>query len=136
MADSALQAIAHAEAVGAWDAELRRFFTALHRLLVAHPAMARVMSERPLEGRTATRQGDQILQLLIAAWLDEHPAVAALVAIVSYPPGASLHSLARETAREARKRGSTSCPPTPHRSPTGFGPHSPRRLASGSSLTD
>jgi AcrR family transcriptional regulator len=75
MADSALQAITPAEAVGAWDEALRRFFTALHRLLVAHPAMARVMSERRLEGPTATRQGDQILQLLIAAWFDERPAV-------------------------------------------------------------
>jgi AcrR family transcriptional regulator len=105
MADASLQAIPPIDPRAPWDEEVHRFFTAFHRLFVEHPAVAFVMTERPLEGPTATRLGDQLLGLLKSAGFDDDDAVATVVALVNYTIGASLYRLSRGRPQRSRLAG-------------------------------
>jgi AcrR family transcriptional regulator len=102
MADYSLRALPEIDVAAAWDTELERHFIAFHRLFVAHPAVAEVTSRRPLEGPTATRVGEQILQLLTAAGFGDAEAVAVFVALFNYTVGASLYRLSRHRPLEHR----------------------------------
>ncbi|HSV39711.1 MAG TPA: TetR/AcrR family transcriptional regulator C-terminal domain-containing protein, partial [Nocardioidaceae bacterium] len=83
------------DANGAWDEELLRFFVAFHRLYLEHPALAQVMSQRPLEGPTAMARGELLLALLERAGVSDEDAVGALVSLVGYTIGMSLYRLSR-----------------------------------------
>lgn len=108
MADESLRALPPLDPDGAWDAELERLFLGFHRLYVTHPALAWVMTERPLEGPIAIGIGEQVLLLLTGAGLDDEAAVAAFIAIMNYTVGASLYRISRARARPAGADGGRS----------------------------
>jgi AcrR family transcriptional regulator len=95
MADRSLQTLRPVDPEAAWDDELRRFFTGLYELCVAHPAVTQVMTQRPLEGPAAARLGDALLALLTASGFTDEDAVTAFVALFNYTIGASLYRLTR-----------------------------------------
>lgn len=116
MADASLTALPLLDPDAPWDAELERFFTAFYDLFVGHPALAAVMSERPLLGPTASQAGDRVLERLIDAGFSDRQAVAALVTLVNYTVGASLYTLSRSTpARAALQAVTADTAPTAHR---------------------
>lgn len=104
MADESLKALPAVDPGGSPAAELRRLFTAMHRLYLAHPALAQVMAQRPLEGPTAAVVGEGVLSLLIGAGVEDGVAVAALIGLTTYTTGASLYRISR-TARAGEEPG-------------------------------
>jgi AcrR family transcriptional regulator len=104
MADESLKALPPIHPNAPWDRELQRWFTSLHELYLAHPALAQAMTQRPLEGPTAITVGDQVLALLTAAGLNDNQAVAAFIALTNYTIGASLYRLSRRKTEPASRR--------------------------------
>lgn len=102
MADMALQALPDVDLETPWDAEVERFFMAYYRLLIAHPALAEVTTRRPLNGPTAARLGDRVLQLLVDAGYDGDEAVALFIALFNYMVGASAYRHTRHGRHQPR----------------------------------
>ena len=96
MADYALRSLPELDLTAPWDSGLEKWFGAYHRLFMAHPAVAEVITRRPLEGPTASRHGDRILECLLAAGFSDDDAVALFVDLVNYTVGASLFRLGRQ----------------------------------------
>lgn len=90
---------------------LVEFFTAFHRLHLAHPALAQVMTQRPLEGPTATQIGENLLNSLVNGGIDGERATSALISLVNYTLGTSLYRL----SRSGRHFGAFPQAPTAHR---------------------
>lgn len=93
--DQVLADLPEPDAAGDWAVQMRRFFTATHELLVAHPAVAQIMAGRPLDGPNATRLADRALACLLAAGFSEDLAVEAFVALGGYTLGGSLYQVGR-----------------------------------------
>lgn len=87
---------------GDWRAEMRQFFLAAHALLVAHPAVAQAMAQRPLGGTQVTSLADRALATLINAGFSDEVAVAAFLEFGSYTLGASLYEVGRSGWTEAQ----------------------------------
>lgn len=102
MADHALRTLPEIDVDGRWDEELERLFLAFHRLFVAHPAVAAVTVERPVEGPVAIRIGDRILELLGRSGFDDDHAVETFVTLFNYTVGASLYRLSRHRPHAQR----------------------------------
>lgn len=90
---------------------LVEFFTAFHGLHLAHPALAQVMTQRPLEGPTATQIGENLLNSLVNGGIDGERAASALISLVNYTLGTSLYRL----SRSGRHFGAFPQAPTAHR---------------------
>ena len=102
MADEALAQLPEVDAQGSWETELERHFLGIYRLMVRHPALAEVMTHRPLEGPGAVRVGERLLALLAGADLDDDAVVAAFVMLFNYTIGAGLYRLSRDRPQEHR----------------------------------
>lgn len=98
VADESMRPLLELSTRGTPGRRVERFFLAFHHLHLAHPALAQVMTQRPLEGEAATTIGDRLLALLLDAGLAEKDAAGALVAMTSYTLGTSLYRLSRTTA--------------------------------------
>ena len=95
LADEALRALPAVDPTADWEQEVVRLFTAFHHLHLLHPALAYVMTKRPLEGPTAIRLGDRVIGMMIDAGLTEREAVSAFVALNNYTVGTSLYRIVR-----------------------------------------
>ncbi|MCW3013488.1 MAG: Transcriptional regulator, TetR family [Solirubrobacterales bacterium] len=102
MADESLKTLPGVDRSADPAVELRRLFTAMHRLYLAHPALAQVMAQRPMEGPTAGLVGEEVLYVLTAAGLDDDAAISALITLTTYTSGASLYRLSRRRHVGAR----------------------------------
>jgi AcrR family transcriptional regulator len=100
MADESFRTLPAVNRKAAPAAELRRLFTAMHRLYLAHPALAQVMAQRPAQGPAAALVGEELLSVLLAAGLDDARAVSALISLTTYTTGASLYRLSRTALDE------------------------------------
>jgi AcrR family transcriptional regulator len=95
MADQSLQELPAIDPNGSWETELEHYFLGIHRLFIAHPALAEAMTHRPLEGPTAIRVGEQLFHLLTSAGFEDGDAVAAFLVLFNYTIGASVYRLSR-----------------------------------------
>jgi AcrR family transcriptional regulator len=79
--------------------DLRDFFIALHRMLVARPALAQAMAARPLEGPVATAAAERALAALRRSGFNDDQAANTFVSMFSYTLGASLYRISRTPLR-------------------------------------
>lgn len=70
-----------------WVAQLRAMFRSYHRVLLAHPGMARVYSQRVRIGPNGLRAIDRVLGVLRDAGFRPAPAVNAFYALYNYTIG-------------------------------------------------
>jgi AcrR family transcriptional regulator len=82
-----------------WDEAIVAFFFALHGVLLEHPAVAQVVTQRPTSGPHTRRHGDAALAVLRSGGLPDQLAVEAFTALSCYTLGAALYAAARATAR-------------------------------------
>ncbi|MCW3039810.1 MAG: transcriptional regulator, TetR family [Solirubrobacterales bacterium] len=104
MADESLRALPPLVASAPWDSALEDLFLGFHRLYLAHPALAQIMTQRPLEGPHAIAVGEQVLTVLSAAGIDDDTAASAFISIVNYTIGASLYRTSRSSSRLPERR--------------------------------
>jgi len=95
IAAHALSAVPEPDPAGDWTREMLRFFSATHDLLLQHPAVAHIMSQRPLAGERTTKLADLALETLIAAGFSDDLAVELFLALGSYALGGSLYQVGR-----------------------------------------
>ncbi len=95
IADESLRALIDLDVPDDLETGLVTFFTAFHRLHLAHPALAHVMSQRPIEGPTATLLGEELFGALIDAGIDDDRAANAMVSLVNFTLGTSLYRMSR-----------------------------------------
>lgn len=116
MVDESLRTLPDIDQDAPADRALRAFFLAFHRLLVARPALAHALSDRPLDGSVAARIGEQVLDVLGRAGLDDDAAVGLLVSLFALTLGAALYRASRAADPSRGIRGvSSGATPTAHR---------------------
>ncbi|MDX8152351.1 TetR/AcrR family transcriptional regulator [Patulibacter brassicae] len=116
MVDRTLRELPAIDPEAAWEPELLRFFTALHRLLTAHPSVAEATLRRPIEGPVATQLADRVLELLTRAGFPDDEAAGAFVTLFNYACGASIYHLSRRRSTGGRLDGIDAAQaPTAHR---------------------
>ncbi|MCK9248270.1 MAG: TetR/AcrR family transcriptional regulator C-terminal domain-containing protein [Solirubrobacteraceae bacterium] len=116
LVDRSLRELPAVDPTGAWRVELRGFFTALHGLLTAHPAVAEAMLRRPIEGPVATRLADGVLDVLTRSGFADADAADGFVTLFNYTCGASLYRLSRRRSTDGRLAGiDREQAPTAHR---------------------
>ena len=82
-----------------WQDAMVEFFTALHAALIAHPAVAQVVTQRPTVGPHTQRHGAHALELLRRAGLSDRLAVDAFIALSCYTIGAAIYTASRTGPR-------------------------------------
>lgn len=98
--DESLGAVPMVDPEGDPLVELQRSFGALYRLLIEHPGLAAAFGSRPLEGPTARRIGERVLQLLQRQGLPDEDAARLLVSLAGFTLGSALY----RSSRMARTR--------------------------------
>jgi AcrR family transcriptional regulator len=99
LADHVIGTIAETESALAWQDAMVEFFTALHDALVAHPAAAQVVIQRPTVGPNTQRLGAHALEILTRGGLSDRVAVDAFIALSRYTMGAAIYTTTRTGAR-------------------------------------
>jgi AcrR family transcriptional regulator len=95
MADHALALLPFPDPAGEWRGELHSFFLALRDVLLEHPAVAHVMVEMAIAGPEISLRGEQVLECLLEAGLDEQAAAQAITAFTWHAVGGALYAIAR-----------------------------------------
>jgi AcrR family transcriptional regulator len=95
MADEAIGDLPELDLRAPWEGEISRFFLALRDLYLRHPAVARVMVDRPLNGPYIVARGERAIEVLLAAGFPDALAVEAFISLASYTIGASLYEIGR-----------------------------------------
>jgi len=80
---------------GDWRGALVTFFTAVHRLLTAHPAIAQLSVLEPLVGPAILAGHDAVFQIMSAGGLDEADALTLYSTLASYTIGFILYQISR-----------------------------------------
>lgn len=93
--DESLRAVPIVDPTSPMLSEVQRCFEGLYDLLLAHPGLARAVSERSLEGPVATRIGDQVLTLLGRNGIPGDAAANLLVSLFSLTLGSALYRTSR-----------------------------------------
>lgn len=73
-----------------WPDALVEFFTAMHALLVASPAVAEIVTVQAVAGPNFRAHGDALVRLLVAAEVEPDVAVEAVVALAQFTLGAAV----------------------------------------------
>ena len=97
-ADLAIAALPVVDPQGDWVDEITRFHLAFRDLYLRHPAVAEIMTRRPLVGPNTADRGEAVLNVLLHAGFDEATAVEASIALSSYTLGSALYELSRTRA--------------------------------------
>jgi AcrR family transcriptional regulator len=95
MADQAIAALPELDANAPWQREMTRFFADFRELYLRHPAVARVMVDRPLGGPNTVARGERAIDVLIAAGFPDDVAIEAFISLANYTTGASLYEIGR-----------------------------------------
>lgn len=98
LADHVLGTLPEVDASGPWDEAIVDFFAALHVLLLEHPAVAQVVTQRPTSGPNTQRHGEHALAVLRDGGLPDRLAVECFIALSCYTIGAALYTAARSSA--------------------------------------
>lgn len=104
VADESLKNLPAVDVDAPWTEELKRVFLAFHRLYLAHPTLAYVMAQRPMEGPTAVAVAERLLTLLLKGGLDDDEAAGAVVTLMNFTIGTSLYRLSRARHDDDRHR--------------------------------
>lgn len=95
MADQAIADLPELDRHAPWRQEITRFFASFRELYLRHPAVARVMVDRPLSGPNTASRGERAIEVLIAAGFPDDVAVEAFISLANYTTGASLYEIGR-----------------------------------------
>ncbi|MCK9249513.1 MAG: TetR/AcrR family transcriptional regulator C-terminal domain-containing protein [Solirubrobacteraceae bacterium] len=90
LADHALSGLPEVRRDVPWQDALLEFFVAFRELLVAEPAVARVVAQQVVAGDNFRRHADRAIALLLEVGFAEDVAVEAVVALAYYTLGAAL----------------------------------------------
>lgn len=111
LADTALADLPVVRRDLCWPDALLTFFTAMRALLVASPAVARIVAQQAVAGPHFRRHADHLVSLLLDAGFDADLAAEATIAMAQYTLGASLpgtgqrlHDTYRDRRAEIRDR--------------------------------
>jgi AcrR family transcriptional regulator len=96
LVDHVLGTIPATDAHMPWQDAMVAFFTALHEALLAHPAVAQVVTLRPTLGPNTQRHGERMLEVLRAGGLSDRLAVEAFTALSCYAIGAAVYTASRD----------------------------------------
>ncbi|WP_205698871.1 TetR/AcrR family transcriptional regulator [Conexibacter sp. SYSU D00693] len=96
--DAALADVAPVDPARPWQQGVTAFFTALHELLLARPAIAEAMAQRPTEGPAAARHRDAVLDVLHEGGLDRDTAHELFLTLSWCTLGAALYAAGRHGA--------------------------------------
>jgi len=98
VADHILGEVPEIDSHAPWDLAVINFFTALHDVLLRHPAAAQIYTSRPTRGPNPARHGRRVLAVLTEAGMSAKTAVEAFIALSCYTVGAALYTTARSSA--------------------------------------
>lgn len=99
LADHVLGQLPAVDSDRPWQDAIVDFFASLHDLLLEHPAVAQVVTQRPTSGPNTRHHGEQALAVLRGGGLPDRLAVEAFIALSCYTIGAALYTGARTAAR-------------------------------------
>ena len=112
LVDRALEAVATDVDPGeAWDEQVFKVFTGVHRTLLEHPGLISILSTQPISAERAMRAVEGMLGTLRAAGFSPDDAVAAVAAAQSYTFGFTVQQRARTAEdRESHLKGLRALP--------------------------
>lgn len=90
LADRALADVSVPSPRLAWQAALLEFFTGMYELLVASPAVAKIIAQQAVAGSQFRSHADHLVGVLLDAGFPPDVAVEAIVALAQFTLGASL----------------------------------------------
>jgi AcrR family transcriptional regulator len=93
--DESLRPLPEVDVSGDPVEEIVGWFHGFHQLLVDHPALARVIGQRKLEGAVAGTAAERMMVLADATGLDEAAAVDMIVAAFSFALGSAFYRTSR-----------------------------------------
>jgi TetR/AcrR family transcriptional regulator, tetracycline repressor protein len=101
MVDQVLGTVTPVDPARPWRDAIVAFFVELHEVLLAHPAVARLATEHPAQGRHTREQARRVLRVLRRAGLSDALAVEAFTALSCYTIGAALYAAGRDGTADA-----------------------------------
>lgn len=104
--DESLRPLPEVDVTGDAVQQIVGWFHGFHQLLVDHPALARVIGQRKLEGPVAGAAAERMMALADAAGLDEAAAVDMIVSAFSFALGSSFYRTSRLASDAERGRDS------------------------------
>jgi AcrR family transcriptional regulator len=78
-----------------WQIYLREWFAGLHQLMLAHPVLAHVMAEQPLDGPVAWKAAEHLIDVMVGHGFDPHDAGDLFTTLLTYTIGFTLVRLGR-----------------------------------------
>lgn len=78
-----------------WQVYLREWFAQLHQLMLAHPVLAHVMAEQPLDGPVAWKAAEHLIDVMVGHGFDPYVAGELFTTLLTYTIGFTLVRLGR-----------------------------------------